>query len=80
LVATIESIGQIFKEKKISGVCELCGSGDWHMQQDLDNLAFMGVSPQNTVDSFRPVPVVALICGNCGNMRIFAKRIMEAEK
>jgi hypothetical protein len=50
------------------------------MQQDLDNLAFMGVSPQNTVDSFRPVPVVALICGNCGNMRIFAKRIMEAEK
>lgn len=69
-------LGKIFADKKISGRCELCGSGDWKMSSDMEYLAFMKATEESTLESLTQVPVVALICGHCGNLRLFARNVL----
>ncbi len=79
-MGSLETIGQVFQEKGISGKCELCGGMEWSINTNLDHLAFLKKSPDSdAVESINPLPVVVFICDKCGNMRMFAKHVLGVE-
>ncbi len=74
-----EVVTQAYKEKSISGRCELCGHTDWGVSEDLQYLVFSTLSGEGKLDSMTQTPVAVLTCNHCGNLRIHARRILESK-
>jgi hypothetical protein len=72
-----EIVTQAYKEKNISGRCELCGHTDWGISENLQNLVFANASGEGEQPVMTQMPVAILTCNHCGNMRIHARRVLE---
>lgn len=72
--------GQIVKnaydKKHVSGKCEICGSTDWGITDDLRYLTFSSADAEGRLDGLTQMPVVVLTCNNCGNVRIHSLRVL----
>lgn len=66
-----ERIADIFKEKNVNGLCEICGKNSWSISNDTIKII---VSKQTGKFPLPPphIPCFAIVCNNCGNMRLFA--------
>ena len=73
-----ELVTKAYKEKNVSGKCELCGRGDWGVSEDLQYLTFSTATNEGKLESMTQVPVAVLTCNHCGNMRIHARRVFES--
>jgi hypothetical protein len=74
-----ELVTRAYKEKNISGKCELCGHSDWGVSEELRFLTFSTATEDGQLESMTNVPVAVITCNHCGNMRIHARRIFEAQ-
>ena len=73
-----ELVTKAYREKNISGKCELCGSTNWGVSEDLQYLTFSTVTAEGQLDTMKQTPVAVLTCNHCGNMRIHARRVLES--
>jgi len=62
---------QALNEKKINANCEVCGKNNWSVA---DQAVTLLVSDLRGGISLPPpnIPCAALVCNNCGNVRLFA--------
>ena len=71
-----EQILTKLREKGVGPQCELCGSNDWTLVEQ----AVMTVVASGSGGFLVPpphVPSAALICKNCGNIRLFALAALD---
>jgi len=61
--------------KKIKSNCELCGQNNWSVA---DQAVTLLVSNLEGGISLPPphIPTAALVCNNCGNVRLFALSVL----
>jgi hypothetical protein len=67
----IEALGN----KKINVVCELCSKNNWAVADQPVSLPITDLSGSLRIPTPQ-IPVAALICNNCGNVRIFALGVL----
>ena len=70
-----QKILDAFQEKRINANCEVCGHNDWSVLEEAVTLL---VSRLEGGISLPPpnIPAAALVCNNCGNVRLFALSVL----
>lgn len=71
-----ELVKSAYAAKGVKGTCELCGSGDWGINEELKYLPFSEADENGALVGFSQVPVVVMTCSNCGSMRIHAIKVL----
>lgn len=74
-----EIIPQAYAKKKVAGRCELCGSQDWSIADDLKYLTFTEQDETGELAAMKNMPVVVMICRHCGNVRMHALKVLAAD-
>lgn len=72
-------VSEAYAKKHIAGKCELCGSQDWGISDELDYLTFSRANSDNTLAGLSQCPVVVMTCSNCGNMRFHSLRVLARD-
>ena len=63
----------LFKEKGVSEKCECCGKELWIVHNNFSAILHQ-VSEEGT--GFFSFPVVAMVCQNCGHLRLFSRQTL----
>jgi len=66
---------EALNKKGINANCEVCGRNDWSVA---DQAVMLTVSDLGGSFSIPPpnIPSAALVCNNCGNVRLFALGVL----
>lgn len=66
-----EQLIQKLKEKGVKGICQLCGKNNW---STVDQAVSLHISDLKGGLVIPPpqIPCAALVCQNCGNVRLLA--------
>ena len=71
---TLSDITQFFDERKVSPVCPICSSRQWHLLtpagEGTKTTRLKKLTPQGPVDAEYPaIPTFLVICTNCNFLR-----------
>ncbi len=77
-----EKINAFLPKRNAQGPCEACGENAWTLVGGPGwSVTLPMIDGQGTIPSAPPhVPVYALVCNNCGHLRLHAKRVVDAEE
>jgi len=70
-----EKLIKILNEKGVTVKCELCGQNNWAVA---DQAVTLNISKLEGPFQIPPpsIPSAALVCNNCGNIRLFALGVL----
>ena len=71
-----QKVLEALNKKKINANCEVCGQNNWSVG---DQAVTLLVSNLEGGISLPPpnIPSAALVCNNCGNVRLFALGVLD---
>ena len=77
-----EKINAFLPRRGAQGPCPACGYNAWTLVGGPGwSVALPMIDEAGTIPDAPPhVPVYALVCNNCGNLRLHAQRVVDAEE
>jgi len=80
---TAEEFAEFLNEREVQTACRRCGVAHWQTGKGGELKGFIPVGTDEQGDfrlSERSVPVQYLICVNCGNVELFATKVVRKWK
>ena len=77
-----DKINAFLPKRGAQGACEACGQAAWTLVGGPGwSIALPMIDGQGQLAAAPPhVPVYALVCNNCGNLRLHAQRVVDADE
>ena len=76
---SISEFNEFLRARNASKPCEACGTDNWELFEH--PTGELGIPIHNWAGEWNSfpshVPVIGMVCANCGNIRLHAKRFVE---